>query len=118
MPKRTLITLLLLAAFSLGFVAGPHPCKTRHGEEQETRSPSCHEASGSLEGSAVRASVPSHEDGQSCCDAVCGHACHMSAAAGVRPTLLAVELVSQVVVQGSGRVPSPLAHPIDHVPLA
>jgi hypothetical protein len=118
MRKRTFVVLLLLAAFSLGFVAGPHPCTAEQGE-RESPSSSCHEASGSSEGPAVRGSVPPHDDGESCCDAVCPHACHMpAAAAGVKPTAFVVEPVSQVVVQVSAPALSPLAHPIDHVPLA
>lgn len=117
MRTKTFLTLLLLAAFSLGFVAGPHPCAAEQ-RERESPSSSCHEASASSEGPALRGSVPSHEDGESCCDSVCPHACQMpAAAAGGRPAAFAVEPVSQVVVQGSDRMLSPLAHPIDHVPL-
>lgn len=110
MRQRTFIVLLLLAAFSLGFAAGPHPCVAEQGQEQENPPSSCHEAPAS--------SQDHDEDGQGGCDTVCPHACHMpAAAAGVRPTAFAVEPVSQVVVKGSGRALSPLAHPIDHVPL-
>jgi hypothetical protein len=117
MRKRTFIALLLLAAFSLGFVAGPHLCQAEQGEPASPEA-SCHEAASS-EGYAIRGSVPSHEDGASCCDTVCRHACHMPAAgAGVRPASFTVELVSLVAVQGFDRVLPPLAHPIDHVPLA
>lgn len=120
MRQRTFIVLLLLAAFSLGFAAGPHPCEAEQGQERESppESVSCHQAAASSEDSAARGSVPPDDDGEGCCDTVCLHACHMpAAAAGVRPTAFAVEPVSQVVVKGSGRALSPLAHPIDHVPL-
>lgn len=113
MRRRTLLVLLLLAALGLGFAGGPHPCLAEQDQQrQERESPpaSCHEAPAS--------SQDPDDDGEGCCDTVCPHACHMpAAAAGVRPTAFAVEPVSQVVVKGSGRALSPLAHPIDHVPL-
>lgn len=115
MPKRTFLILLLLAVFSFGFAVGSHPCEAGQGQERESRSSSCHETPGSPD----RGSAPSQEDGEGCCDTVCPHACHMPAAAsGVRPPAFVVELVSQVAVQVSDPALSPLADPIDHVPLA
>src|SRR5688572_19021970 len=67
---RQLSTLLLLVAFGLGFLMGPHPCGATHAE-RESAPASCHETQPSPTGAQ-------EEDGNGC-GAFCQHACHMAA---------------------------------------
>lgn len=113
---RRLFTLLLLAVFGFGLLAGPHPCAAAHGE-RESAQPSCHEAAHPSDGPEVRADASPSDDGRDCCDTLCRHACHMTAVAEASPVTFAIAPVSQAVAEVSGAGLPLFAHPIDHIPL-
>lgn len=113
---RRLFTLLLLAVFGLGLLAGPHPCKAAQ-QERESAQPSCHGAGHPSESPEARADASPDEHGQSCCETLCQHACHMTAIAEAQPILIAIAPLSQAVAEVSGSEALRLAHPIDHIPL-
>lgn len=111
---RYLSALLLLAAFGLGFVLGPHPCSARHGERESAKA-SCHESEHSPTGPQL--SDDTQQDDGDCCSTFCQHACHVTAIAAAEPVAFAIELASQATVEASGHGLPLFAHPIDHIPL-
>lgn len=111
---RRLFTLLLLAVFGFGLLAGPHPCQAAP-EERESAQPSCHEAAHPAAGPEAGAATSDAE--QDCCDTLCRHACHMTAVAEASPVDFAIAPVSLAVAEASGSGPSLFAQPIDHIPL-
>ena len=111
---RPLSSLLLLVAFGLGLLLGPHPCSARHGERDGAPEASCHSAEPS--GPQVREAA--HEDGDDCCGTFCQHACHGTAIAETGPMAFAISPVSEATVEPSGSGLPLFAHPIDHIPLA
>ena len=117
MQKRSLIALLLFSVFGFGLLAGPHPCKAPAPQEERASHGACHQSAGSPDGPEAHRGVPSQEDGQDCCDAVCRHACHMTAVAEALAVTFAIGPVSQTVAEVSGSGPPLFAHPIDHIPL-
>lgn len=102
--RRAPTTLLLLVAFGLGFLVGPHPCGAAHGEKESAK-PSCHETQ------------PSPADGGGDCGDSCQHACHMTAIAEAEPVVFAMSPVSEAMDEPSGSGLPLFAHPIDHIPL-
>ncbi|HET9228827.1 MAG TPA: hypothetical protein VFR31_19260 [Thermoanaerobaculia bacterium] len=108
MMKRSLSTVLLLAAFALGFLSGPHPCVASH-EKKESARPSCHETQ--------PAPDAPDEDGSGCGDS-CQHACHMTAIAEAEPVTFSMSPVAKATDEPSGSGLPLFAHPIDHIPLA
>ena len=112
---RLLSALLLLAAFGLGFLLGPHPCGASHAERESAQA-SCHEAETSPDGPQVR-EAPQHGD-DDCCNTFCQHACQVTAIAEVGLVVFAIEPASQATVEASGHGLPLFAHPIDHIPLA
>jgi hypothetical protein len=116
MPRH-LVALLLLAAFGLGSLMGPHPCGAGHADqEQESANPSCHEAEPTPTG--LQLSDDTHHDGGDCCSALCQHVCHMTGIAEVEPIVFAISPVSDATAEPSGHGLPLFAHPIDHIPLA
>ena len=102
--KRSLSTVLLLAAFALGFLSGPHPCGASH-EKKESAKPSCHETQ------------PSQDDDGGGCGDSCQHACHMTAISEAELVAFAISPVSEALDEPSGSGLPLFAHPIDHIPL-
>lgn len=115
--NRNLCAVFLLATFSLGLFAGPHPCKASK-EARESKHSSCHEAAGFSNGPEVRADAPSHGDRHDRCDTFCQHVCHMTAVAEAGLVVFAIRPVSHVVVETTGLGLRLFSPPIDHVPLA
>ncbi len=116
MQKRSLVAFLLLSVFGFGLLAGPHPCGDSQGEG-ESAQPSCHEAAPASNGPEVRAGAATPDDGGSCCDTLCQHACHMTAVAEASPVTFAIAPVSQAVAEVPGSGAPLFALPIDHIPL-
>lgn len=112
---RLLSALLLLAAFGLGFLLGPHPCGASHAKRESAQA-SCHEAETSPNGPQVR-EVLQHGD-DDCCSTFCQHACHGTAIAEAGTAAFAISPVSEAAVETSGAGLPLFAHPIDHIPLA
>ena len=112
---RLLSALLLLAAFGLGFLLGPHPCRASHAEQKSTQA-SCHEAETSPDGPQVREDLQHRDD--DCCSTFCQHACHGTAIFEAGPAAFAISPVSEASVEPSGSGLPLFAHPIDHIPLA
>lgn len=113
---RRLFTLLLLAVFGFGLLAGPHPCGAAQGEPESAAQPSCHAAAQPSDDEAGVAAAPA-DGGGDCCDAFCQHACHMTAVAEAAPISFAIAPVSQTVAAAPGSGASLVALPIDHIPL-
>jgi hypothetical protein len=113
---RVLSALLLVAAFGLGLLAGPHPCGAPHAERESAQA-SCHEAETSPAGQQVRADAQQEEDGSGC-GTFCRHACHMTAIAEAAPVAFAISPVSESLAEPSGSGLPLFGHPIDHIPLA
>jgi hypothetical protein len=114
---RRLFTLLLLAVFGFGLFAGPHPCAVAHGEREKSAPPSCHAAAHPADGPEVSTDASPSDDGKNCCDTFCRHACHMTAVAEAVPVTFAIAPVSLAVAEVTASEISPIAHPIDHIPL-
>lgn len=102
---------LLLLAFGLGLLMGPHPCAASHPRPEPESAPgSCHDTQPSP-------AAGQEQHGEDCGD-FCQHACHMTAIAEAEPVVFAFSPVSETFAEppGSGR---PLCGlPIDHIPLA
>jgi hypothetical protein len=120
---RSLAALLLLAAFGLSLLLGPHPCVVSHkvGQEvgheaRENAQPSCHGSEPSPTGPQVHDGL--HEDGADCCSTFCPHACHVTATVAAEPMAFAISPVSEASGEPSGSGLPLFAHPIDHIPLA
>jgi hypothetical protein len=112
---RPLSALLLLAAFGLSLLLGPHPCGAWHAGRGSAKA-SCHESEPSPTGPQL--SADTHEEGGDGCSTFCQHACHMTAIAEARPVAFAISLLSEATVEPSGHGLPLFAHPIDHIPLA
>ena len=107
---RSLASLLLLVAFGLGFLLGPHPCAASHSEQKPESAPaSCHETQPSP-------AAGQEEDGGDC-GQFCQHACHMAAIAEAEPLAFAIAPVALATAEPSGSGLPLFAHPIDHIPL-
>lgn len=104
--KRSLSTVLLLAAFALGLLSGPHPCGASH-EQKESARPSCHETQ----------PTSSEQDDDGGCGDSCQHACHMTAIAESEPVTFSMSPVAEATDEPSGSGLPLFAHPIDHIPL-
>lgn len=116
---RHLSALLLLAAFGLSFLLGPHPCGARHAERRangETAKASCHESEPSPTGPQL-SGAGTREHGDDCCSTFCQHACHMTAIAEAAPLAFAMSPVSEATVETSGHGLPFFALPIDHIPI-
>lgn len=119
---RRFFSLLLLAVFGFGLLAGPHPCKAAHKErsgEEKSAQPSCHgTAAHSSDGpAAVAGATAPDDDERGCCETSCRHACHMTAVAAASSVAISIAPVSQAVAEVSGAGPPLFAQPIDHIPL-
>ncbi len=112
---RILSTLLLLAAFGLGFVLGPHPCGASHAEPESAQA-SCHEAETSPDGPQIREALQPGDD--DCCSTFCQHVCHGTAISEAEPVAFAISPVSETIAESSDSGLPLFAHPIDHIPLA
>lgn len=115
---RLLAALLLVTAFGLSLVSGPHPCTASHAERESPHA-SCHEAETSAAGQQVRAGAQGEEDeGGNGCGTFCRHACHMTAIAEAGAVAFAISPVSESIAEPSGSGLRRFGHPIDHIPLA
>ncbi len=126
MPRKSLIALVLLAAFGFGLLAGAHPCGAMYegdkGGEKHSRSSSCHEGHERMakgHGASAAASVPPREEkSPNCCDTFCQHACHMTAVVTAVPLAFAIAPVARTIVEADDPGLALLVQPIDHIPLA
>jgi hypothetical protein len=115
---RTIFALILLIAFGLGPLAGPHACGIGEGAKEEPRTSSCHEMAETVHHPAKGgADAPSPEK-SNCCDTFCRHACHTTAVAGASPVAFAITPVAQAVIETSDPGLPLFAQAIDHIPLA
>lgn len=117
---RRFFTLLLLAVFGFGLLAGAHPCAASQGErpgEEKNAQPSCHQAAHPADGGETGPGASHSDEGRDGCDTFCQHACHMTAVAEASPVTFAITPVSEAIAEVSGSGPPLVAHPIDHVPL-
>lgn len=108
------LALFLVAAFGVGLLAGPHPCKAQHG------GPAVRHASCSAHQSAHQKGAPTQEPSskRDCCDTFCRHSCQATAIATAEPSAIVLGPVAQAVAEVPGRGLPPIAHTIDHIPLA
>jgi hypothetical protein len=113
---RRFFTLLLLAVFGFGLLAGAHPCAASH-EERESAPPSCHQAAPPADSPETGTGASPSDDGRDGCDTFCQHACHMTAVAEASPVTFAIAPVSLAVAEVFASGPSLFAQPIDHIPL-
>ena len=114
---RKLFSLLLVAAFGLGFLSGPHPCGASHAQRESAQA-SCHEAEASPAGQQVRADAQEEEEDGKGCGTFCRHACHMTAIAEAGAVAFAISPVSESIAEPSGSGLPLFGNPIDHIPLA
>jgi hypothetical protein len=120
---RNFLTLLLLATFGLGFVAGPHPCAPEPGDKGVSpQQPSCHEMASSAAPSKFSGATghPSHNSHgpKNCCDILCQHACNMVALAGAHSVLFAAIPVSCEDAAETDSTVFRFCSAIEHIPLA
>ena len=124
MQQRSLVALLLLAAFGFGLLAGAHPCSAWQERGKAPAAPSsCHAGMGMKtaghDGASAQPGVPSHErDSSKDCGTSCRHACHMTAVAEAAPEAFAIAPVSQAVVEADDPGLALFVPLIDHIPLA
>lgn len=117
---RRFFSLLLLAVFGFGLLAGPHPCQAARVEkpgEEKTAQPSCHGTAAQASKALEAGATTPEDDDRGCCDTFCRHACHMTAVAAASPVAFAIAPVSLTVAEVSGAGPPLFAQPIDHIPL-
>ena len=108
---RSFASLLLLVAFGLGFLMGPHPCAASHPRPEPESTPApCHETQPSP--------ATGQEEHGDDCGQFCQHACHMAAISEAEPVAFAISPVSETTMEPSGSGLPLFAHPIDHIPLA
>jgi hypothetical protein len=119
---RNLLTLFLLATFSLGLVAGSNPCAPEPGGKGVSPHASCHQAASSAASAKLsRAMAPSSHPSHgrnNCCDILCQHACHGLALAGAQWVHFAVIPVAGEAIAEPHPTFARFAFLIDHVPLA
>jgi len=111
------ISLLLLLALALRLGAGPHPCQARTMPAAPAEHASCH-------GMKAPAEKPVQEKGKDdCCDprtgdhSLCEEGCQRAAVLLVSLTVPMAQPFQELEVSPEQGSPSPLAFPIDHVPL-
>jgi hypothetical protein len=115
---RQLSSLLLIAAFGLGFVLGPHPCRAWHAAPKSAHA-SCHEAGSSAADQQARTDAQEEqEESGDCCKTFCQHTCNMPAIAAAETAAFAFSPDFQPSFEPAGSTLPLFAHPIDHVPLA
>lgn len=108
---RSAASLLLLIAFGLGFLMGPHPCAASHPRpEPESAPASCHETQPSP--------AAGQEEHGADCGTFCQHACHMTAITEAEAVVFAFSPGYETFAEPSGSGLPLFAHPIDHIPLA
>lgn len=116
---RNLLTLILLATFSLGLVAGPHPsCAPEPGGKRVSPRASCHHAASSKVAPATEHRSHGSHGPRNCCDILCQHACQMVALAGVQPVLFVDTPVAGEAAEEAAPTIVRFAAAIDHIPLA
>ncbi len=118
---RNLLTLLLLATFGLGLVAGPHPCAPEPGGKRASPQASCHQAASSAASTKAAPATEhrSHSRGpKNCCDLLCQHACQMVALVGVQSALFVDVPVTDETAEETAPTFFRFASAIDHIPLA
>jgi len=107
------LSLLLLICLALRLGAGPHPC---HAQKAPSPSPhaSCH---------GMKAPAEEKEEKKGCCDpkggdhSLCEQGCQREAVLRVSLALPAVQSFQELAASSEPGTPTPLAFPIDHVPL-
>jgi hypothetical protein len=119
---RRFATLFLLLLVGFGLMAGPHPCHALQAPQAKAMDamPACHAHRAAASGTAQPVLSAARHD---CCrdDAqsrLCESTCQMAAAFHATISLPAVRFVAPAPQPSFGHTPLPLAHPIDHVPLA
>jgi hypothetical protein len=107
------ISLLLLLALALRLGAGPHPCQARPMPAAPAEHASCHGMP-----------APAQEKGKDdCCDprtgdhSLCEQGCQRAAVLLVSLALPEAQSFQGLTESSEQGTPSPLAFPIDHVPL-